>query len=339
MSLFTPSFNLKRQNSFGISAETALYANVFSDDDLVEALAEVEHLKMPLLVLGGGSNMLFTKNWSGATIHPAKSDFAIINETENHVFIQVDAGMVWHNLVLKTVELGFGGLENLSLIPGNVGASPIQNIGAYGVELKDVVHRVRGYNLDEKLFVTLTPSDCAFGYRDSIFKREFKAKFIITEVVFKLDKNPVLNLEYGSIKTEVETAGIHNPTVKDISEIVSRIRTSKLPDPSVIGNGGSFFKNPEVATEIYEALKSEFSAIPGFKVANDKIKLSAAWLIEQCGWKGYRKGDAGTYEKHALVLVNHGNAKGSEIWSLAMEIKESVFAKFNVVIEPEVNII
>ena len=291
------------------------------------------------MILGGGSNMLFTKDWPGVVIHPKMNSFSVVEETASHAIVQADAGLVWHDFVLRTIDLNLGGLENLSLIPGNVGASPIQNIGAYGVEVKDTFYSLTGYHLEDKKFYTFSASDCQFGYRNSIFKTELKGKFIITQVRFKLQKNPILNLEYGAIKTELDVRQIHLPTIKDVSNVVCSIRSSKLPDPKIIGNSGSFFKNPEVEIAIYQALKAENSTMPGFVVSEGKIKLSAAWLIEQCNWKGYRNGDAGTYEKHALVLVNHGNAKGSEIWDLAMQIKTSVKNKFGVDIDPEVNII
>ena len=276
------------------------------------------------MILGGGSNILFTKNFEGLLLKNDIPGITVVNEDEDHVYVQAGAGVNWHSFVMYCVDHNYGGVENLSLIPGNVGASPMQNIGAYGVEIKDVFYKLEAFHVQEKVPQIFTVADCEFGYRESVFKKKYKDKFAILNVTFKMNKKPQFNISYGSIKEELEKTEVTELSIQAISQAVINIRSSKLPDPKVIGNAGSFFKNPEVLNEKFEILKSGFENIPGYHLDNGNIKLAAGWLIEQCGWKGYRKGDAGCHSKQALVLVNYGNASGKEIYDLSDEIRQSV---------------
>jgi UDP-N-acetylmuramate dehydrogenase len=251
----------------------------------------------------------------------------------------IGAGENWHGLVMYCIEQGYAGVENLSLIPGNVGASPMQNIGAYGVELKDVFYELEAFHITDKYLRTFSAEDCAFGYRESVFKSRYKNQFVICNVTFRLNKQPKYNTSYGAIQQELDCLGVTELSIKIISQAVVNIRSSKLPDPKILGNAGSFFKNPQIGVQQFEEQKQTFSSIVGFPVGTDSIKLAAGWLIEQCGWKGYRKGDAGCYEKQALVLVNYGNATGKEILELSEQVILSVKEKFGIHLEREVNII
>jgi UDP-N-acetylmuramate dehydrogenase len=262
-----------------------------------------------------------------------------IKEDETHVYVKAGAGVNWHQLVLYCVSNNWAGMENLSLIPGNTGASPMQNIGAYGVEIKDVFLELEAFHLAEKKIVTFNKIDCAFGYRESVFKRKFSNQFVIINVTFRLNKKPVFNTSYGAIEQELEAMGVKDLNIQAISQAVINIRRSKLPDPVEIGNAGSFFKNPETVEANFEILKKNFPAIVGYKLPGGSVKLAAGWLIEQCGWKGYRNGDAGCHAKQALVLVNYGKATGDEIYGLSEKIIRSVREKFGVILEREVNII
>lgn len=282
--------------------------------------------------------MLFTKDFEGLVVHNKIRGIERVEEDEKTVLIRVGGGEVWHLLVLWCIEQAYGGIENLSLIPGSVGAAPIQNIGAYGVELKDVFDRLEAINLSTGEIETLYSEDCAFGYRDSIFKRGAKGKYFITRVFLRLSKQANFNISYGAIKQVLETSEAPL-SIRSISDAVIQIRTQKLPDPKKIGNSGSFFKNPIVANSEVKALQKEYPSMPVYVVDNNNSKLAAGWLIDQLGWKGYRKGDAGVHQQQALVLVNYENAKGSEIWALAQEIQASVHEKFGILLEPEVNIL
>jgi len=262
-----------------------------------------------------------------------------VNEDQDHVYVTAGAGENWHQFVLYCIKNNWAGVENLSLIPGNVGATPMQNIGAYGVEIKEVFHELNAFHLQEKANYSFGIKDCDFGYRDSIFKSKYKDQFVITEVTYRLNKTPNYNTSYGAVSQELERMGVTKLTIGAISQAVINIRSSKLPDPTVIGNAGSFFKNPSIAEQHFEKLKSQFPNIVGYKNDDGTIKLAAGWLIEQCGWKGYRKGDAGCHQKQALVLVNYGNASGEEIYDLSERIKQSVQQKFGVTLEREVNIV
>lgn len=294
----------------------------------------------PLRVLGGGSNILFTQNVDGLLMKNEISGIEIVRRWSNKVHIAVGGGENWHQFVLWAVENGYGGIENMSLIPGTVGASPIQNIGAYGVELKDVFVRLEAIDLATNKKHVFNKKQCEFGYRDSIFKRHAKDKYLITKVVFSLTSaQHNINTSYGDISKTLETLQITGtPTIKDISKAVIHIRSSKLPDPAKIGNCGSFFKNPELPSSILEQIRQTHPTAPGYTLPNDRVKIPAGWLIEQCGWKGKRIGNTGCYEKQALVLVNHGDASGQEVKQLSQDIINSVKERFNVKLEPEVNI-
>ncbi len=337
------NFSLKKYNTFGIDVMAQYFAG-FSTIEQLEELLEFEKLKINNLksttfILGGGSNILFTKNVEGVVLKNEIKGIERIKEDENYVYIKAGAGESWHELVLYCINNNLAGMENLSLIPGNVGASPMQNIGAYGVEIKDVFHQLEAFHLLEKKIVRFAKDDCKFSYRESIFKGEFKDRFVILNVTYRLNKIPHFNTSYGAIEQELQTMGIKELSIKAISQAVINIRSSKLPDPAVIGNAGSFFKNPEINNEQFVNLKTAFSAMVGYDLHNGKTKLAAGWLIEQCGWKGYRKKDAGCHAKQALVLVNYGDAKGNEILTLSEEIIVSIKEKFGVQLEREVNIL
>jgi UDP-N-acetylmuramate dehydrogenase len=307
-------------------------------DELKSILNEQIFKDNPKLILGGGSNILFTKNFDGFVIKNNIKGIEKIGEDERSVFVRVGAGENWHEFVMWCIAHDLAGLENLSLIPGNVGASPMQNIGAYGVEIKDVFEELTAVEVASGEEVRFKNKDCEFGYRESIFKRKYREKFCITSVVYRLNKNAVLNTSYGAIEQQLETAGIKNPTIRSVSDAVIAIRSSKLPSPNKIGNAGSFFKNPEVNGELYEAIKQKFPNVVAYPLENKNYKLAAGWLIEQAGWKGKRFGDAGVHTQQALVLVNYANASGDEIYSLSQQIMDAVYEKFNVLLEREVNI-
>lgn len=330
--------SLKTLNTFHIDADAAAYAVLDHEEQLENVFEYSTSKKLPLLILGGGSNLLFTQNFQGLVVHNQIKGITLIDETPDQVFVQAGAGVNWHDLVMYCVGKGWGGLENLSLIPGTVGAAPVQNIGAYGVELKDSMHSLRAWDRLQKKIISLSAGECEFGYRQSIFKKAFKDRMLILSVTFRLYKNPVLQLEYGAIRSWLEKYQVKYPTIRDVSNAVISIRKSKLPDPAVIGNAGSFFKNPEVAASFFELLKAEYPDLVAYPFG-EGYKLAAGWLIEQCGWKGFRSGDAGCHTYQALVLVNYGAATGNEIWQLAQQIQQSVAKKFGVTLSPEVNII
>lgn len=329
--------SLKNFNSFGIEAFARYFVEINHIDELTELFKDPQWHTTPRLVMGGGSNMLFTQNFDGLVI---RMNIRGIEHRINHeeVIVEAGSGEVWNDLVNYCVDWDFAGLENLSLIPGSVGASPIQNIGAYGVELKDVFESCEAFEIDNSIFKHFSKEDCQFDYRESIFKQVYKGKYIITSVKFKLSTIPHLNIAYGAITDELTKREITQPTIKDVSKVVSAIRVSKLPDPSTIGNAGSFFKNPVITKEEFEPILAKYPNISHFLV-NDKIKLAAGWLIEQCGWKGKVLGNTGTWRNQALVLVNHGGATGQEVFDLSTQIIFSVKEKFHVDLEREVNII
>jgi UDP-N-acetylmuramate dehydrogenase len=334
---YKENLHLKQYNSFGIEVIAKSFFEFTEKEDLIEFLSK-NRLPEKRLILGGGSNLLFTSDFDGLIIYPNIPGIGLINEDRNHIYIEAGAGEKWDDLVSFVVKYDLGGQENLSNIPGNVGASTVQNIGAYGIEAKDHIFLVKGVDLTTGGEVELSNEECRFGYRDSIFKSELKGNFVVTSVVFKLDKFPEFSLDYGSLKSEVEKLG--NINLANIRQAVINIRTSKLPDPEKIGNAGSFFKNPVVLNDLAERLKVQYANIPVYESQLPGMtKLAAGWLIDQCGWKGYREGDAGVHKDQALVLVNYGNATGKEIFSLSEKIKSSVFEKFGVLLEPEVNVI
>ncbi|MBK7882521.1 MAG: UDP-N-acetylmuramate dehydrogenase [Chitinophagaceae bacterium] len=337
------NISLKKFNTFGIDVSANYFLQISSVDELAEYF-DYKKLSSPLsplptCILGGGSNILFTKNYEGVILKNNLKGITIIKQDENHIYIKTAAGENWHSFVMYCVANNFAGVENLSLIPGNVGASPMQNIGAYGIEIKDVFYELEAFDIEDKKLVIFNKQDCEFGYRESVFKRKYKGRFVITSVTFKLNKNPTFNTSYGAIEQELEKMQVQQITIQAVSQAVINIRRSKLPDPAAIGNAGSFFKNPTVIASFFTKLKMHFPAIVGYELPDGNVKLAAGWLIEQCGWKGYRKNDAGCHAKQALVLVNYGNAGGDEIVELSKQIIESVYQKFNVILEREVNII
>ncbi len=333
---FAENFDLSTYNSFGIRAAARYFTKISSVDELTNL--RLDH-NLPLLVLGGGSNVLFTGDFDGYVLRNEIMGIEKTSEDEDHVFLRVGAGENWHELVEYCIGHDYAGIENLALIPGLTGASPMQNIGAYGVEIKDVFHRLEAFHLKDGYIRDFKAADCAFGYRESVFKGKYKGQFAITHVEFRLNKKPVFNTRYGAIEQELERMQVKELSIRAIADAVIHIRRSKLPDPAVIGNAGSFFKNPEVSKEKYDQLKSEFPGIVGYPVHGNRIKLAAGWLIEQAGWKGYRSGNAGVHNKQALVLVNYGAASGDEILSLSERIIDSIRNRYHVDLEREVNVV
>lgn len=331
--------SLKPYNSFGIEAGARYFTQTSTVAELKEALEWARKQALPTLVIGGGSNLLLTENYNGLVIKNELLGYEVLSRDDDFVFVKVCAGEVWHQFVMHCLEHAYAGVENLALIPGCVGASPMQNIGAYGVELRDVfeeltaVHRYEGYTR------TFTNAECAFGYRESVFKNVYRDQFVITDVTYRLRTKPVFHIEYGAIRQELERLHVSELSIQSIAQAVINIRSSKLPDPAVIGNAGSFFKNPSVSREKYEALKAAYPEMVAYENEDGTMKLAAGWLIEQAGWKGYRKGDAGVHEKQALVLVNYGKATGHEILEICNQVIDAVMKKYGVELHPEVNII
>ncbi|PKA82257.1 UDP-N-acetylmuramate dehydrogenase [Ulvibacter sp. MAR_2010_11] len=329
--------SLKLFNTFGIDCKADLFAEIQTVPELKEALAEAKN--KPLFILGGGSNMLLTKDVHAFVLYINLKGISVVSEDDDFITMQVMAGENWHEFVQYCIEHDYGGVENLSLIPGNVGTAPIQNIGAYGVELKDVFKSCTAVAIETQQERTFSKEECKFDYRNSIFKSEIKGKYIITSVTFTLSKwKHILHTSYGAIKDHLAAKHIDIPTIKDISEAVIAIRQSKLPDPKELGNSGSFFKNPVVDGETFKSFRLQYPDAPFYEVSATEFKIPAAWLIEQAGFKGQRFGDAGVHKNQALVLVNHGDATGNEIWELAIKIQKAVKEKFGIYIEPEVNV-
>ncbi len=329
-------YPLKSMNTFGMEAFAGHFAR-FSSENGLDILLSDKRFRKPALILGGGSNILLTRNPESVLKNEIRG-IEKVNEDEDYVYVKAGAGETWHQFVLYCIEQQWAGIENLSLIPGSVGASPMQNIGAYGVEVKDVFHALEAFRIFDKKRMTFYAEDCHFGYRDSVFKNKNKGEFVILNVTYKLRKVPRFNTSYGAIENELEAMGVKELSIKAISDAVIRIRTSKLPDPKKIGNAGSFFKNPIVSVLKKEQLEITAPGLKSYPFGAE-YKLAAGWLIEQCGWKGYRDGDAGVHPKQALVLVNYGNAKGADIKLLSDKIQQSVFEKFGVRLEREVNFI
>ena len=345
------NISLKPYNSFAIEARARYFASFTDTESLRELLSQAPKAKAnaavsrskktpaPTLILGGGSNILFTSDFKGLVLKNEIRGIELVKEDKLHVYIKTGAGENWHQFVLHCIKRNWAGIENLSLIPGNVGASPMQNIGAYGVEIKEVFEELEAFHFSDKKVYTLTANDCQFGYRDSIFKNKYKGEMVILSVTFRLNKLPKFNISYGQIKEELEKMKVSTLSIAAISQAVINIRSSRLPDPAKIGNAGSFFKNPVVTAGAFQRLKKIHPGIVGFENANATVKLAAGWLIEQCGWKGYRKGDAGCHAEQALVLVNYGSATGVEIDELSEAIRKSVNERFGLLLEKEVNII
>jgi UDP-N-acetylmuramate dehydrogenase len=328
--------SLKNFNTFGIDAQAKYFVEIAHEDELTELFLDPQWKATERLVLGGGSNLLLTKDFDGLVI---RMNIRGIEHRINHdeVFVEAGAGEVWNEFVNYCVDWAFAGVENLSLIPGSVGASPIQNIGAYGVELKEVFDTCRAFEIATGTFKIFSKADCRFGYRESLFKQQ-KGEYIIVSVKFILSLKPNINTRYGAIEQELVNRGISNPTIKDVSQVVSHIRVSKLPDPSTIGNAGSFFKNPVIPITQFEPIQNKYPDMVNFPAGDGFVKLAAGWLIEQCGWKGKVVGNTGTWKNQALVLVNHGGATGQEVYTLSSQIIDSVYSKFGVMLEREVNI-
>lgn len=331
-------FNLQHLNTFRVTAHAGYFAEITGVDQLKEALAFARERNLPYMLIGQGSNLLFREDYPGLIIELNIRGREVIRETAEHATVTARCGEIWHDFVLWTLEQGFFGLENLSLIPGTVGAAPVQNIGAYGVELGDFLEEVQVLDTDSGRLATFSNADCRFGYRDSIFKHQAGKRYVICSVTLKLLKQPRLNLTYPSLKAELEHLAEADITPQLVSDTVSRIRQSKLPDPKTIGNAGSFFWNPVIPRARFDQLQRDFPGIVGYAAGNG-VKVPAAWLIEQAGWKAWREGDVGVHDEHALVLVNHGSATGRELYDLAMKIQASVKAKFGIELEPEVRII
>lgn len=331
--------SLKDYNTFGVNVKAEYFCvarNVEQLESLIESKLSSDN---SYLVLGGGSNVLFTEDYSGVIVIPKLKGIKISESTDDYVVLTVGAGEKWANFVEICLKNKWYGLENLACIPGRVGAAPIQNIGAYGAEQSDFFHSLTGYDTRKKEFVTMSKEDCHFSYRDSVFKNELLDKFIVTEVRYKLSKKQILNTSYKDIKREIEKFVVKNPDSQYIYDTVARLRKRKLPDPAILGNAGSFFKNPIIENDKYNNIKHLIEDVPVFRIDNNKIKLSAAWLIEKLGWKGKRRGDAGVYENHSLILVNYGKAKGEEILSLAKDIERSVLDSYDIALEREVRVI
>jgi UDP-N-acetylmuramate dehydrogenase len=330
--------SLKPYNTFGIDVRARWLAEFATREELGELIAWAGNRS--LQVLGGGSNILLTRDVDGLVLPNRIGGIELVDEDEDYVYVRAGAGENWLGFVEYCIGRGWAGVENLSLIPGSVGAAPMQNIGAYGVEIKEVFYELQAWHIEERKGYTFTPNDCEFGYRESVFKRRLRGQFVILSVTFRLAKKPVFHTAYGAIKEELERMGVREPGIRVISDAVVAIRQSKLPDPAEIGNAGSFFKNPTIADEQFDELQAEYPEIVGYhNMGTDTTKLAAGWLIEQCGWKGFRRGDAGVHSRQALVLVNYGHAKGAELLELSRDIANSVREKFGVDLETEVNIV
>lgn len=332
-------YSLKNLNTFGIDASAALFADI----DSIEALESIwkgtliERNKP--LILGGGSNMLLLNNYHGLALKNSILGKTIIHESESEITVEFGGGENWHETVLWAVESGYGGIENLSLIPGTVGAAPIQNIGAYGVELESVFVNLIAFNFITGITKVFNKEDCKFGYRDSVFKNEVKDQYFILKVQLKFQKQPKLKLDYGDVNAILEQKGITNPNIKDVSNAIIEIRQSKLPDPAKLGNSGSFFKNPIVEKSLALSISNSHTDLKTFEVDENHVKIPAGWLIEKAGWKGKRIGNVGMHEKQALVLVNYGGATGAELWNHAQAVIEDVNEKFGIRLQAEVNLI
>jgi UDP-N-acetylmuramate dehydrogenase len=336
---FNQNISLKDFNTFGIDKVAQSFAEIESIEDIHMLYNHPAFLKNNL-ILGGGSNILLTQDVEGLVVKNSIKGIEVINEDENHVWIKAYAGEVWHDLVMHCIDKNWGGIENLSLIPGQTGAAPMQNIGAYGVELKDVFEELDAWNILEKKVEIFNNAKCNFGYRESIFKKEAKGKYIILSITLKLTKkNHAINTTYGAINDVLKERGVANPTIKDVSDAVVFIRKSKLPDPAEIGNAGSFFKNPEVPNSELYRLQQQYPSVPYYVIDNKTVKIPAGWLIENAGWKGKTFGNYGVHKNQALVLVNYGGADGKQIQKLALEIQADVKLKFGIDLHPEVNFI
>jgi UDP-N-acetylmuramate dehydrogenase len=331
------NISLKRFNTFGLDYSTDIFISFDSEEEAIEVIQSGSKFTETVLVLGEGSNLLFLSDYHGTIIHMTSGDINIEEGNSDYVIVSAGSGVKWDTFTEWAVSRGYGGIENLSLIPGLVGGAPVQNIGAYGAEVRETITKVRGIDISDGTLKEFSNNDCKFGYRDSIFKRELKGKYLITKVFFKLSKRPEFRIDYGSLRHETEKSG--EISLRTIRDAVIKLRRNRLPDPDIIGNAGSFFKNPVVSRKIGEVLKGQYPHMPSYDDPSGEIKLAAGWMIEQCGWKGKRTGDAGVYDKQALVLINYGKASGKEIYDLSERIRESVFETYGIELEREVEII
>jgi UDP-N-acetylmuramate dehydrogenase len=329
---------LGRFNTFGVEARARWFAEAASDQDVLDAQREARRLDVPLWILGGGSNLLLTGDVGALVLRMNSRGVRVLEDDGERVVLEAEAGEPWHPFVQRSLELGLGGLENLSLIPGTVGAAPIQNVGAYGVEIRDVFAGLTALDCQRGELREFSGDDCAFAYRDSLFKQQ-SGRFVILRVRFALSRRAELRLDYGPLRQQLQQHGIAQPTPADVSRAVCAIRSAKLPDPAVLGNAGSFFKNPLVSADVAASLRERFPALVGYPQANGQVKLAAGWLIEQAGWKGFRDGDAGVHRLQALVLVNYGRASGADILRLARRIQDDIAARFGVALEIEPNVL
>ncbi|MEX2514235.1 MAG: UDP-N-acetylmuramate dehydrogenase [Cyclobacteriaceae bacterium] len=332
------NISLKEFNTFGIDKKARYFVRVQREADVINAIKMSKRLNVPLFILGGGSNLLFTTNLDYFVVKIDIQGIVPIHEDDQSVYVKVGAGVIWHQLVTHAISKNWAGIENLSLIPGTVGAAPMQNIGAYGAEIKDVFHQLEAIRIDSGSTELFSKEDCGFGYRDSIFKKSHKDQYVITQVTFKLEKTPSVNISYGDIKGTLDKLGLQPDHIKSVSDAVIYIRQQKLPDPKKIGNAGSFFKNPTLSESTFALLKNSYPEIPGYPV-DDGIKIPAAWLIERSGWKGKRLGAIGVHENQPLVLVNYGGSDGNDILELSAKIQRDIKKKFGVFLEREVNVI
>ena len=327
--------SLQNLHSFGCNEKANYFAKIDSNEAIEQHIQWAKEKNTPYLILGSGTNILFTKTFEGLVLKMEIMGIKKLKETASEVFLEVGAGENWHHFVIYCVQKGWGGVENLSLIPGTVGAAPIQNIGAYGVEAKDSIESVTAYDTQSAQFITLQNSDCGFGYRTSLFKNE-KDRYIISSVQFVLQKQPIFRTDYGAIKEVLHQKNNKQPSVEAISNAVIQIRSEKLPDPKKLGNAGSFFKNPTITKDFFEVLITKFPKMIAYPITDDTYKIAAGWLIEACGWKGIQKGNVGCYEKQSLVIVHYNNGPGIEIYNFSEEIIQSVLTKFNILLEREV---
>ena len=339
MSIIRQNISLKNYNTFGIDVSAKLFGQFTTVEELQNIITDKNYQQEQLLIIGGGSNILFTKNLDGLALHNQITGIEIVEEDDNSVLVTGGSGIVWHDFVLHAININLGGIENMSLIPGSLGASPMQNIGAYGVEVKDTFEWLEAYHIKSGEIHRFDNAACEFGYRESIFKRKNKGQYIITKVALRLTKKHQLNTSYGSIEQELETLSITDPTIKDVSNAVIKIRESKLPDPKKIGNSGSFFKNPIIDNASFQVIKAKFPKIASYPDGKGKVKIAAGWLIDQAGWKGRTIGNYGVHKNQALVLVNYGGSSGSDIYNLSEEIIQSIKETYGIILEREVNIL
>ena len=333
------NYPLLKLNTFGVDVKAKYFTSINTINELIEATKTNVFKDLELLILGGGSNILFTKDFDGLVILNNIKGKEIIEQNQQSIFLKIGAGENWHELVMYCVDNGWGGIENLSLIPGNTGTAPMQNIGAYGVEIKETFLELEALEISSGKIVKFNNSDCEFGYRESVFKNKMKNQYIILNITLELKKNPVLNINYGDVKAILESQNIKNPDIKEVSNAIISIRQSKLPDPKKIGNSGSFFKNPIVSLNLLELIKKKYPNVVNYEINENEFKIAAGWLIERAGWKGKKFNNYGIHEKQALVLVNYGLANGMEIFELSEKIILDIKDKFGIKLEREVNII